>query len=168
MKILIYHARQCNPKVCTGKKLGRLGIAELFYEIKKIPRNSLVLNPLSKKALSKEDIKFLNKGLVALDCSWKEVEGVFNTDKPLEYRALPYLVAANPVNYGKPTKLSTVEALASGLYILGMKDRAKLFLSKFKWGPSFIELNHELLESYSKAKNSREVIKIQSEYFQAV
>lgn len=76
-------------------------------------------------------------------------------------RCLPYLIAANPVNYGVPTKLSTVEALAAALYIAGFKEKGERLLSIFKWGPYFIELNRELLDGYARAKNSAEVVELQ-------
>ncbi len=76
-------------------------------------------------------------------------------------RCLPYLIAANPVNYGVPTKLSTVEALAAALYIAGFGEEAERLLSIFKWGPQFFTLNKELLDSYASAKNSSEVVELQ-------
>jgi pre-rRNA-processing protein TSR3 len=104
--------------------------------------------------------------VVALDCSWEEVERVFPIlqRRRLQHRALPFLLAANPVNFGRPFKLSTVEAFAAALYILGEKEQASLILNKFKWGNTFLDLNLEPLERYSEAENSTEVVKIQQNY----
>ena len=52
----------------------------------------------------------------------------------------------------------------SALYITGYKEEAKKLLDKFVWGHSFIELNKGLLEDYSNATSSEEVIKIQEKY----
>jgi pre-rRNA-processing protein TSR3 len=79
-------------------------------------------------------------------------------------RSLPYLVAANPTHYGRPTILSTAEALSAALFILGERDRAKELLALFKWGPTFLELNRELLEVYARARDSAEVISLQREF----
>ena len=79
-------------------------------------------------------------------------------------RVLPFLLAANPVNYGKARKLSTVEAFASALYIVGREGEAREVLSKFKWGHSFPELNRELLARYAGAKDGEEIARIEREY----
>jgi len=160
MQLLIYHANQCNPKKCSGKKLARFDLAVLTNRIEQL-RTFLVLSPFSQKALSPEDRGA--KGLAALDCSWARAEEVFMRFKLTE-RALPFLVAANPVNYGKPFKLSTVEALAAGLIILGEREHAELILSKFNWGYVFLKLNEEPLQEYASARNSAEVVKIQEAY----
>jgi pre-rRNA-processing protein TSR3 len=160
----LYHANQCDPKKCTGKKLARFGLAYLHSKPGKLPKGAIFLDPFSKLALSPLDNN--KNGIVVLDCSWKEVERTFPVLKKLKFkhRALPYLVAANPVNYGKPFKLGTVEAFAAALYIQGSIEQAREILNKFKWGHTFLELNHEPLEAYAAAKNSKEIVSIQTEF----
>jgi pre-rRNA-processing protein TSR3 len=160
MELLIYHANQCDPKKCSGKKLARFELVRLTKHINQL-KPFLVLSPFSEKALSPADKGA--RGLAALDCSWAHAEEVFSYFR-LQERALPFLLAANPVNFGKPFKLSTVEALAAGLVILGDPKQAELILSKFTWGHVFLELNREPLQEYSASKDSTEVVRIQMEY----
>ena len=79
-------------------------------------------------------------------------------------RALPFLVAVNPVHYGKPFKLATVEAIAASLFILGEEEQSRSMLSKFKWGLNFLTHNKEPLESYASCSSSEEVISVQEAY----
>ena len=81
-------------------------------------------------------------------------------------RLLPWLVAANPVNYGKPCKLNCAEALAATFYITGWKDVARGFMERFSWGPAFIEINKELLDKYSECRDAGEVLAVQEEHLQ--
>lgn len=81
-------------------------------------------------------------------------------------RLLPFLIAANPINYGKPCKLSCVEAIAAALVIAGLKEEAKFYLSKFSWGHSFLELNDELLELYANCKSSQQILEVQEKYLE--
>ena len=64
----------------------------------------------------------------------------------------------------KLNKLSTVEALAGAVYILGEPDLTHKLLQKFKWGNTFFELNKNLLQDYSKAQSESEILEICHEY----
>jgi pre-rRNA-processing protein TSR3 len=163
-KVLIYHANQCDPKKCTGIRLAKMNKASLFRDLKRIPRNSIVLNPVSPVAFSRSDReRMLSSGLVALDCSWKQAEAVFAASRWGEQRALPYLLAANPVNTYKPLKLSTAEAIAAALYIAGFETVAEETMSIYKWGPAFLSLNGEILDAYGRCATSSEVVEVQAE-----
>jgi pre-rRNA-processing protein TSR3 len=133
--------------------------------MKFLPKRAVVLNPFSQVAFSPADRKRIEDfGLAALDCSWEHAEKVLLKHVRGTSRCLPILIAGNPVNFGKPTKLSTVEALAAALTIAGFKQEAIELLSVFKWGHTFLELNHDRLENYANAKNSTEIIELQEHF----
>jgi len=167
LRIIVYHAGQCDPKKCTALKLKRHGLVEIVKRVKLIPKGAIVLNPLAEKAFSPADKPRIERyGLAALDCSWEKAQKILVSNLRIRRfsRCLPYLVAANPVNYGIPTKLSTVEALSAALYILNFKEQAVKLLSIFKWGREFLRLNRSFLERYSKAKDSKDILLFQSEF----
>lgn len=166
MRIIVYHAEECDRKKCTTVKLGKQGKVKVVTKLNMVPTGAIVLDPYAPKALSREDREtVMEKGLVGLDCSWKRLAKVpYRLKTGKNSRSLPFLIAANPTNYGKPCILSTAEAIAASFYIIGCKDIAIDIMSGFKWGPHFIKLNEELLEAYSKAKTSLEVVEIQNDY----
>jgi pre-rRNA-processing protein TSR3 len=148
-------------------KLKRYNLVRVVHRTREIPRGVVILDPYTSIAFSPLDKERLQKrGLSALDCSWVHAKEVYEVSGKWTARCLPYLVAANPVNYGKPTKLSTVEALAGALYIAGFSEHASDLLSKFKWGLQFIILNQQLLKRYAQAKDSTEVVNVQKEFIE--
>ena len=164
-KIVVYHSKQCDPRKCTALKLKRHHLVWIVYNTRELPIGAVILNPYSNVAFSPKDRKRIEKyGLVALDLSWNHFDELRVLKLKGSQRCLPYLIAANPVNYGKPTKLSTVEALSASLYIAGFKKEAMRLLSVFSWGSSFTSLNEELLNAYSQASGSREVVEIQRSF----
>jgi len=149
------YLRHDNPKYNTVAKLIRLGIVR---EVRKPPRGSIVLDPLSPFPVSASDRGLVEAhGVCVIDGSWRKVIRILSYIPGGVKRRLPLLLAANPVNYGKPFLLSSAEALAATLYITGFIDEALRVLSVFKWGHTFIELNEPLLGMYA-GKTQKEVI----------
>lgn len=164
LNVTMWDLKHCDPKRCTGRKLVRLGLCRILKLGQRF--NGLVLTPVATQCVSPSDRDIaLEHGLAVVDCSWNRLEDTpFHKMKGRHLRLLPYMVAANPVNYGTPCKLSCVEALAGAMKILSLDDAFHLYLSKFKWGPSFSDLNEEILQRYSTCSNSEDVIKMQSEF----
>ncbi|MEA3558295.1 MAG: DUF367 family protein [Candidatus Thermoplasmatota archaeon] len=165
---VILHLSQDDPKKCSARKLARFDKARLVEHYRQLPFGSLLLDPFSKIALSPGDRNILeNRGIVAVDCSWEDAEEVFKKLKKghkLHPRALPLLMAVNPVKFGKWGELSTLEAIASSYYILGNQEIARDLLSIYNWADKFIEINREPLDAYAACKDSTEVVKVQDEF----
>jgi pre-rRNA-processing protein TSR3 len=151
-----------DPDKCTARKLARFDLVTLHRSDRATPPG-LVLDPHAERALSPADADDDRNALVALDCSWTSADAdAFALAG--DHRALPYLVAGNPVNFGRPMQLTTVEAFAAALCILGDRAHAEDLLSKFTWGHTFLELNDEPLRRYADCADSSEVVAVQSEY----
>jgi len=158
LKVLML--KQDDPRKCSAAKLVKFGLAK---PVTRTASRTLILNPFSKKTLLKSDKKFVNS-ITGIDCSWNLITSAFKKPFTGISRKLPPLLAGNPINYSKLNKLSTVEALAGAVYILGETDLTHNLLQKFKWGNTFFELNKNLLHDYSKAQSEAEILEICREY----
>jgi pre-rRNA-processing protein TSR3 len=162
---------QDDPKKNTAVRLSRRGDLRLHERFNQLPRRGIILEPLCGKVLGPEDHSILLEeggSLVGLDCSWAQIEDsvsqVMKRTK-LKARMLPLLLAANPVNWGKPGKMTTAEALAASLYLIGRQEQARKLLGAFRWGEQFFILNKEPLDAYSAANSSEELVNLQFEFF---
>ncbi|KAF9068496.1 hypothetical protein BDP27DRAFT_1224154 [Rhodocollybia butyracea] len=153
--VAMWDFNHCDPRRCSGKKLSRLGlIKELkvgqgrFRGIVVSPKGAQVISP------SDRDI-ILKNGLAVVECSWARLDDVpFGKISSPHERLLPYLLATNPTNYGKPWRLNCVEALAAAFCITGFDSYAEILLSGFGWGGS---CSRTFLERYKKCTTAAEV-----------
>ena len=166
----IIHLDQDDPRKCTAKKMEKYQNAILHSNVSKSPKRGFLLNPRSDELLGPDDKRMIDLGasLVALDCSWKQIGASLNhieKKTKLVSKSLPLVLAANEVSWGKPGRLSTVEAFAISLWILGREKQAKKILQPFRFGKQFLELNKEPLVAYSNAKSNGELEKLQWDFF---
>jgi len=164
--VAMWDMGHCDPKRCSGRKLARLGLVANLRLGQRFA--GVCLTPQARECMSPADAQdVLAHGLAVVDCSWARLdETPFNRMKSARPRLLPYLVAANPVNYGKPCRLNCVEALAAAMVIAGQSALAEKFLGVFSWGHAFLSLNEELLERYSACQTGAEVVAAQDAFLE--
>lgn len=164
--VAMWDLNQCDPKKCSGRKLARLGLVNLLRLGQKFA--GLVLTPVGELCVNPQDREIVvSAGVAVVDCSWAKIDVTpFSRMRSPHPRLLPFLVAANPINYGKPCKLSCVEAIAATLFICGFESECQWYLGKFSWGHSFLELNESLLKRYAACKSSEEIIEVQYNYLE--
>ncbi|KAF9167898.1 ribosome biogenesis protein tsr3 [Actinomortierella ambigua] len=164
MPLGMWDFEHCDPKRCSGKKLSRMGMVETL----KVNQRFLgvCMTPNGKQAVSPADREVIREhGIAVVDCSWAKLADVpFKRLRAGHDRLLPYLVATNPVNYGKPWRLNCVEALAACFYITGFDEYGDELMSKFKWGHAFKKVNAELFSIYSQCTDSASVVEAQNKY----
>lgn len=166
LRLMVFDFHQDDPEKCTSARLQRFGLVIALRSLSRIPPHAIVLNPQSRQTLSPADRPLIKgQGLVGLDCSWNRSDEVFERGLRGENRRLPALLAGNSTNYAVQGKLSTAEALAAALIIAGFGSTARRFLAPFKWGETFLALNREPLDAYSRASQSM-MLELEAKYFE--
>jgi pre-rRNA-processing protein TSR3 len=164
MELYVMMYRQDDPKKCTAAKLVRMS------QVKPVPRryyfsrNTVILDPYAEDLLLPGDRGWAT-GLAVVDCSWRLAGEVFPRRIRGVHRRLPALMAGNPTHYAVIGRLSSVEALAGSLIIMGRRDLGEKLLSYFKWGETFLTLNADALREYSEASDARTMMEVESTYF---
>ncbi|ODQ81691.1 hypothetical protein BABINDRAFT_6358 [Babjeviella inositovora NRRL Y-12698] len=163
-KIAMWDFDHCDPKRCSGKKLERLGLIKNLRVGQKF--QGVVVSPNGKGVVCPDDRELVEtNGAAVVECSWARLEEIpFSKIGGKHERLLPYLVAANPVNYGRPWRLNCVEALAACFAIVGHVEWAEQLLENFSWGLTFLKINKELLEVYQKCTDHESVKKAEEEW----
>ncbi|KAL6870281.1 hypothetical protein J3F83DRAFT_735754 [Trichoderma novae-zelandiae] len=156
----------CDPKRCSGKKLMKLGMMRELHLGQR--HGGVIITPNGKKVISPADRELMDQfGAAVVECSWARTQEVqWNKVGGKCERLLPYLVAANTVNYGKPWRLNCVEALAAAFYICGHADWAEQILAPFSYGPSFLEINSSLLRRYAACADEAAVKRTEEEWME--
>lgn len=155
---------QCDPNACSGQRLYRqnalrlLTLHDSFGGVVLTPNATAVVSPADREVVE-------TYGAAVVDCSWKSLDSIpWSRMRMGAPRLLPLLIAANPVNYGRASKLTCAEALAAALSVVGLEDDARNVMAYFNWGESFFDLNAELLEGYRQCKDASEVTAFQDAF----
>lgn len=165
ISLFAYDYHQCDSKRCSAKKLEKLHLC------RSIPKTAffkgILLSSEGVYVISKLDRKVVEQhGLATVDCSWNEIladKVPITKLKCRNHRLLPFLLASNQVNYGKPFKLNCAEAFAAGLWICGYREQALDTIQRFPYANAFLALNEELLDRYASCETSEEVLAVQEE-----
>ena len=160
MHVQVLMFKQDDPKKCTAAKLVKFNLA---IPVKRTTNRTIILDPFAKQTLLKHDAKLANS-ITGIDCSWNLADSTFSKKFGGIARKLPPLLAGNPVNYAKIGKLTTVEAIAGAVHILGFHDLGIQLLAKFNWGHTFYELNENLLNDYAKIELEEQIGPLLAEY----
>lgn len=156
----------CDPKRCSGKKLMRAGLMRDLHMGQR--HNGVIITPNGKHTISPADRPLMDTyGAAVVECSWARTGEIqWNKVGGKCERLLPYLVAANTVNYGKPWRLNCAEALAAAFAICRHMDWAEMVLEPFSYGKAFLKINAQLLRRYAACEDEEGVKKAQEEWME--
>ncbi len=176
LRLWVILAGEDHPKACTGRRLMHWGRVRLMANASRDAPGPVVLDPYAPTPLSSADrATAARSGLLVVDCSWNRLSarGGFpgedgRTSRHGSRRRLPILMATNPQHYGRVAQLTTVEAFAAALYVLGRESEARRVIDGFAGGEEFWEVNQIRFDRYRASKNAADILAAEKELFGAV
>jgi pre-rRNA-processing protein TSR3 len=152
----------CDPKPARGRRLAKQGLINSL--LVRMSCKGAVLTPAGERSVSRGDAELVARaGLGVKDRSWAGLDEVSLAKlRRGRKRLLPFLLAANPVKYGKPLKLTCGETMAGALWIVGMQRDARALLGKFTcqvWRQLF-DLSKWLLDAFTSCDDSAAVVRV--------
>ncbi len=160
-----------HPRACTGRKLLALGRARPFSPGRSAAR-PLTLDPYATEVLSRADRPYaLRHGVLVQDCSWNALSSRASSGRERlpsgggPRRRLPLLLAGNPQHFGRWGELNSVEAMAAALVVLEEREEAASLLEGFRGGLGFLDVNRDRFDRYARARDGREVKRMEREGF---
>ena len=164
-QIVLFEYKHNDPKRDSGMKLVRLGLARSLRPGDAF--KGIVLSAEGRSVLSQADRALITSaGIAAINCSWNRLDEVKNIPGGNlgRHRKLPFLVASNPINYGKAYKLNSAEAIAAALAIVGFRAEAEKVTEKFSWNDEFWRVNEEYFAVYETCTDSKSMISAQNRF----
>eukprot|EP00928_Gymnodinium_smaydae_P045357 TRINITY_DN3024_c0_g2_i1.p1 TRINITY_DN3024_c0_g2~~TRINITY_DN3024_c0_g2_i1.p1 ORF type:complete len:477 (+),score=166.55 TRINITY_DN3024_c0_g2_i1:103-1533(+) len=150
VRLVLFEFSQNDPKVDSGSRMTRRGLAKALRPTASF--QGIILSPQSKTPVSAQDRQvLLSYGLAGINCSWNRLDELpwGKLRRQGQHRILPHLLAANAINYGRPMKLNTAEAMAATLLIAGLDEDARALLREFRWGDEFLKINMAEFAAYA-------------------
>lgn len=154
------------PKICWSRDL----VGD-FHFLTALQADRIYFHrPNAKQMISAADGELLEQyGAAVVECSWARIKEVpWSKIGGKCERLLPYLVAANPVNYGKPWRLNCAEAFAACFYICGHPEWATEILKHFSYGQPFLDINSQLLKRYAACQTEDEMKKAEQTWLEKI
>lgn len=175
LRLYLVLAGEDHPRACTGRRLIRTGLVRELRHPRSGGRAPLLLDPHADRPISRSDVDRVRRtGLLGVDCSWNRLRdrGGYPTEEPwlanlIERRRLPWLLAANPQHFGRPTELNTAEAFAAAAHILGRPQQSVRILQGLRGAGAFFEINGEALRAYARGRDASEVLAAEVRLFGA-
>lgn len=163
-KAACWDFNHCDAKRCSGKRLQHFGLLRQLSIGTKHP--GVIISPNAKTILSPADTPLLEQfGCAVVECSWVRIAEIpWSRIGGKCERLLPYLVAANPVNYGRPWRLNCVEALAACFMICGKTEWAEQVLEHFPYGEPFLKINRGLFRRYARQEDEDGIKKVEKRW----
>jgi pre-rRNA-processing protein TSR3 len=172
IRLLVRFLDEDDPRRCSGRRLLRRGLVRPIGGWERLVPSPITLDPFAAVVLSGGDrARAEAGGILAVDSSWNRISGRSRLlgegeRSPSPHaRRLPLLVAGNPQHYGRWTQLTTAEALAAAVYVVGHAPEAETILEGIPGGPAFLEINRARLERFARAPSSQAAVEAERSIF---